>query len=181
MSKFISAGNRGSDEKPITIDMLSKSIFACFLYREPVEDNMATDAYLRQAEVENTLALMNMLHDLALHAWNAKGAPSDTMQRKLRRMFSSKSIMAWAELLQDAVAAKLDLLEREDKARPFYRQLTKDQIGQVKTVVSRLVGWKFWSDASDDIDRVLKDNKSEVKDWFRGHGLTPGYLLGATS
>jgi hypothetical protein len=180
MSKYISSGNRGSDEKPITMDMLSKSIFACFMYREPVEDNMATEAYLRQNEVENTVALMNMLHDLALHTWSVEAASSDTVQRKLRRMFSSKSIMAWAELLQDAVAAKLDLVEREDKARPLYRKLSKVQLDQVKTVIARLVGWKFWSDASDDMDRALKDNKSEVKKWFKERGLTPGYLLGAT-
>ncbi len=181
MAKYISAGNRGSDEKPITMDMLSKSIFACFMYREPVEDNMATEAYKRQAEVENVVALMNMLHDLALNAWNAGAAASDTTQRKLRRMFSSKSIMAWAELLVDAVAAKLELVDSDEKARPFYRDLSKQQLEQVKAVASRLVGWKFWSDASDEIDRVLKDNKSEVKKWFKDHGLTTGYLLGATS
>jgi hypothetical protein len=44
LSRLISASNRSTDEKPLTIDMLSKSLFACFLYRYPVEDNMATVA-----------------------------------------------------------------------------------------------------------------------------------------
>lgn len=179
-SKYISAGNKSTNEKPLTIDMLGKSIFACFMYREPVEDNMATEVYKRQTEVENVVALMNMLHDLGLHAWNASAATGDTMQRKLTRMFRSKSIMAWSELLVDAVIAKLDLIDSDDKARPFYRELSKEQVERVKAVVSRLFGWKFWADANDEIDRVLSDNKSAVKQWFKDRLLTPGYLLGAS-
>jgi hypothetical protein len=48
----------------------------------------------------------------------------------------------------------------------------------MKAVVSRLFGWKFWADANGDIDRVLADNKSEVKQWFAEHGLDAGYLMG---
>jgi hypothetical protein len=33
---------------------------------------------------------------------------------------------------------------------------------------------------NSDIDRILADNKSEVKKYFRDKGLTTGYLLGAT-
>lgn len=179
-SPYISASNKSTNEKPLTIDMLSKSIFACFMYREPVEDNMTTDVYKRQTEVDNVVALMNMLHALALHAWNPSATNGDTMQRKLTRMFRSKSIMAWSELLVDAVSATLRLVDSDDKARPFYRDLSKEQLDDVKRVVSRLVGWKFWADAADDIDRVLSDNKSTVKQWFKDHGLTPGYLMGAS-
>jgi hypothetical protein len=102
------------------------------------------------------------------------------MQRKLNRMFRSKSIMAWSELLADAIAAKLDLVDSDDKAKLFYRELSKEQLERVKAVVSRLFGWKFWADANDQIDRILSDNKSTVKQWFKNHGLTPGYLMGAS-
>ena len=72
LKTLISSSNRSTDEKPLTIDMLSKSLFACFLYREPVEDNMATEVYMRERETENMVSLMNMLRDLGLHAWNPK-------------------------------------------------------------------------------------------------------------
>lgn len=176
---LISASNRSTDDKPLTIDMLSKSIFACFLYRQPVEDNMATEAYKRENETENTVSLMNMLHDLGLHAWNPKALSGDTTQRKLERMFRSKSMMAWSELLRDAVLAKLNLTDADDRACPFYRQLDKTQLDGIKQTVARLFNWKFWSDPGDEIDRVLADNKSAVKEWFRAHDLTTGYLLGA--
>jgi hypothetical protein len=181
VSKYLSASNKSTNEKPLTIDMLGKSLFACFMYREPVEENMTTDVYKRESEVENVIALMNMLHDLGLNSWNGAAPVADTAQRKLSRMFRSKSIMAWAELLADAVAAKLELSDSDDRERLFYRDLSKEQLEKVKAVASRLFGWKFWSDANTEIDRVLADNKSAVKQWFKEHGLTTGYLLGASS
>ena len=69
-SKFVSIGNRSTDEKPITIDMLSKSLFACFLYNQPIEDDLATEAYRRESEIENNVKLMNNLYDLALSGYN---------------------------------------------------------------------------------------------------------------
>lgn len=180
-SKFVSDSNRGSEEKPITMDMLSKSLFSCFMYREPTEDNMVTDAYKRDEEMNNVVALMNYLHDLALSEWDGKSGPNDDGQRRLERMFRSKAMMAWAELLHGAVCGKLDLLDGEDRAKPLYRKLTESQLEQVKKVVKQLVNWKGWiAPKDDDIDRVLSDNKSEVKDYFKKKGLSTGYLMGAS-
>lgn len=181
-AKYVSNGNRGTDEKPLTIDMISKSLFTNFLFSEPVEDNMATDAYKRESEIANNVALMNMLHDLALGSWNPKASQNDTNQNRLERMFRSKAIMAWSELLRDAVCGKLDLEDAEDRARPFYRDLTQDQLDRViKGAVERLVNWKGWKAPREDpIDRVLADNKSAVKEWLKTHGLTTGYLMGAS-
>jgi hypothetical protein len=111
---LVSTGNRSTAEKPITMDMLSKSLFSCFLYQEPVTDNMATDAYKRDQEIENNVELMNMLYDYALFDWNPKAGPNDSNQRRLDRLFRSKSIMAWSELVRDAVCGKLELQDAED-------------------------------------------------------------------
>ncbi len=179
-SKYVSESNRSTDEKPLTIDLLNKSIFSCFIYREPTEDNMATDAYLRDDELRNTVMLMNCLHDSALAQWDSKAGGNDANQIRLERLFRSKSMMAWSELLRDAICGKLDLQDAEDRATPFYRPLSEKQIEQVKSVINRLVGWKRWdSPPNDELDRVLSDNKSEVKDWFKAKGLTTGYLMGA--
>jgi len=90
-------------------------------------------------------------------------------------------MMAWSELLRDAILAKLDLTDADDRACPFYRELDKRQLDGIRQTVARLFNWKFWSDPGEEIDRVLSDNKSEVKEWFRKHDLTTGYLLGAPS
>jgi len=180
-SKYVSTGNRGTDERPITIDLLTKSILAGFLYSEPVEDNMATDAYKRDTEIENVVALMNNLHDLALGQWNPKAGRNDSGQRRLVRLFTSKGMMAWCELLRDAVCGKLDLQDNEDRVRPLYRDICGADMEKVKKVVERLVNWKMWNAPPDaDIDQGLSGNKSAVKDWFRNKGLTTGYLMGAS-
>jgi hypothetical protein len=88
--------NRSTDDKPLTIDQLSKSIFACFLYSSPAEENMASEAYKREREIANVVALFDMLQDQALLGWHHKAGPNDSNQRRLRRIFGSKAAMAGA-------------------------------------------------------------------------------------
>lgn len=177
---LISTSNRSSNVQPLTVDMLSKSIFACFLYTEPVADNMATDAYKREYEFQNNIRMLNILFDIALVAWNAKAPHNDTNQSRLNRLFSSKSIMAWSELLRDAVCAKLDLEDADDRARPFYRELSDGDFHKIRKIAERLIAWPMWiAPANSDVDTYITGNKSNLKEWFREKGLTTGYLMGA--
>jgi hypothetical protein len=139
---------------------------------------MATDAYKRDQEVENVVSLMNMIHDLALGFWNAKAGKNDETQRKLLRLFGSKSMMAWAELLKDAVCARLEIYGEEDRVRPFYRSISPAEHGKIKMILSKLVNFKIWrSPADSEVDGVLSGNKSAVKEWLKKVGLDIGYLL----
>jgi len=53
-------------------------------------------------------------------------------------------------------------------------------MGHVRSAVERLVNWKLWAaPAGDEIDRILADNKSRVKEWFKSKRMTTGYLMGA--
>jgi hypothetical protein len=180
LTRFVSKTNRGTDECPFTIDLLSKSIFACFMLREPVDHNMLTDAYKRHLEVANVIFLMNCLNDQALSAWNPKAGPNDPGQRRLRRMIASKPMMAWSEILRDAICGKLNLNDAEDREAPFYRELNDEQRTEIRDIVARLCNWKWWSaPANGEIDKVLSFNKGDLKQWFKEHALTTGYLMGA--
>jgi len=178
-SRFVTSGNRSTDEKPLTIDVLTKSLFSGFLYREPTTDNMVTEAYKREEEINNMVAIMNMVHDLALGEWDGNAGANDERQRRLNRIFRSKSMMAWSELLRDAVCGKLDLQDAEERAQPLYRHLSEQELQRIQDVIKRLVNWKMWNSPDDEIDRILSDNKSEVKEWFKKKNLTTGYLMGA--
>jgi hypothetical protein len=176
---LVSTSNRSSGTQPLTVDMLSKSIFACFLLTDPVVDNMSSDAYKREDEFHNNIKLLNILFDLALQKWNPKALKGDTDQNRLNRVFSSKSIMAWSELLRDAICAKLDLEDADDRAKPFYRELCDSDFLKIRKITERLLGWPLWvSPSGSDIDTQLAGNKSTLKEWFRSKGLTIGYLLG---
>jgi hypothetical protein len=179
-ARFVATGNRSTDQKPITIDMMSKSLFSCFLYNQPAEEDIAGGAYMREQEIENTVKLMNILYDLALSSYNPQAGPNDGNQRRLNRLFRSKSIMAWSELVRDAVCGRLDLQDGDERARPFYRALSDEQLVVIRRVIERLVNSQIWArPQGDDVDRVLADNKSAVKEWLRTHGLSAGYLMGA--
>ncbi|MDO9580347.1 MAG: hypothetical protein Q7J06_07235, partial [Bacteroidales bacterium] len=180
LSHLVSASNRSSAEKPLTIDQLSKSLFSSFMYRAPTEDNMTTDAYARDHEMQNMIEMMNALYDIALASWNPKASPNDDHQRHLNRLAGSKSMMTWAELLHGAICGELKLQDQEDRECPFYRILTQQQQDSIRNIIQRLVNWKIWkSPANDEIDQVLSGNKSQLKEWFKKKGLTTGYLMGA--
>jgi hypothetical protein len=177
---LISSGNRSSNMQPLTVDMLSKSIFSCFLCAEPSDDNMLSEAYQRQQEFENNIRLLNALYDLALVRWNANASKDDDEQNKLNRVFSSKSIMAWSELLRDAVLAKLDIEDSDERARPFYRELSESDFSKIRKIIERLLAWPLWlSPRNAEIDTQIAGNKRALKGWFKERGLTPGYLMGA--
>ncbi len=178
--RLVSKGNRGSAETPLTIDMLSKSLLTNFLYREPVEDDMTSVNYKRDAEIDNATMLFNMLDEEALYQWDGSKPATDPIQAKLNRMFRSKAIMAWSEILKDAIAAKLDILDSDEKAMLFYRILKVEELVKIRGIIRRLAAWSMWSaPLNSDVDRVLSDNKSEVKSFLRNKGMTVGYLLGA--
>ncbi len=181
LSNYVSKGNRSTDEKPLTIDVLTKSLLASFLCTQPMEENLATDAYKRDKEIENVIALMNMINDLGLGFWNPQAGKNDDTQRRLRRIFGSKSMMAWSELLKEATCARLEIFSEEDRVRPFYRDLSVAELEKVKAIVLKLMNFKVWkSPEGSDVDRILSDNKSAVKEWLKKQGLDVGYLLGAT-
>lgn len=178
---YVSKANRSTEQQPLTIDMLTKSIFAAFLHTQPSEDNMASEEYKREKEIFNNVELMNMLYDLALNGWNPKAGANDNNQRKLKRVFGSKSIMAWSEIVRDAVCGKLELQDAQDRQRPFYREMSEADLDKIKKIIGRLVDWKRWdSPPGDEIDGVLADNRSKVLGWLKSHGLTTGYLMGAS-
>lgn len=182
LGKLVSAGNRSSNETPLTVDMISKSFFANFLNTEPVEDNLASpSAYKRDQEIASNVKLMNLFFDLSLCNWNPAAPANDHTRIRLERIYASKSIMAWTEILKAAICAKLELTDEEDRAGPFYRDLSESDWAKIKVMVERLLNWTSWSaPTNSEIDSQLSNSKSVLKTWFKSKGLTTSYLLGAS-
>lgn len=177
---LVSKGNRSSAEHPLTLDQLGKSVFANFIYKHPTDDDLASDKYKRDKEITNVITLCNIIYEEVLNKWDSSKTENDLIQNKLNRMFRSKSIMAWAELLKDAIAVKLDIIDSDEKALIFYRDIDDIGVDRIRKVFRRLSGWNVWeTPINSEIDRVLSDNKSEVKKYFKEKGLTTGFLLGA--
>ena len=177
---LVSVSNYSSKEQPITLDMLSKSVFSNFLCTVPLSDNILSDVYKRDAETKNVIRLMNCMFDQSLNAWDFNASANDENQLKLKRIYSSKSIMAWSELAKDAICALLGILDGDDKAKMLYRDLADSEFAKISGVLQRLFDWQQWlSPKSSEIDTIITTNKKSIKDWFKVRGLTVGYLVGA--
>ena len=177
--RLVSRGNRSTKETPLTLDMLNKSLFANFLYREPTGDDLTDVKQLRHKEIENLIRLCNILDEEILHHWDAKKTNQDSVQNQLSRMFQSKSIMAWSDLLKDAILIKLDIVDRDEQARIFYRELSDKDFEKIRLAVQRLIDWNVWKSPNESpIDRMLANNKERVKTFFRDNGLTVSFLAG---
>jgi len=178
---FVSISNRSSKEQPITLDMLSKSIFANFLCTEPLPDNILTDSYKRDVESTNVIKLMNVMYEQSLCSWDINASPNNSSQNKLKRIYGSKSIMAWTELLKDVVGVTLSIHDRDEKAKIFYREISDSDFTKISDILSRLYNWQMWSSPKDsEIDTIIAGNKKNIKEWFKNKGLTTGYLMGAS-
>jgi hypothetical protein len=124
--------------------------------------------------------LMNIMYDHSLTFWNINPRLNDIEQIKLRRLFASKSVMAWTELLKDAIAARLTIFDSDEKVKIFYREISNHSLDMITVIVKLLINHQVWSAAKDsEIDKIIAGSKSTVKDWLKNKGLTAGYLLGA--
>jgi len=181
LAKLVSKGNRSSNETPLTVDLISKSFFANFLNDNAVWDDMATAAYRRDAEIANNVTLMNIFFDLSLCNWSPTAPANDSTRIRLQRVYSSKSVMAWTEIFKDAVCAKLEITDEEDRARPFYRDLSEADWKKVRSMAERMLNWTQWaSPVGSEVDAQVSNNKTTLKAWFKSKGLTTGYLMGAS-
>lgn len=180
LARLVSKTNRSTDETPLTMDMLQKSLLSNFLYLTPMEEDLASNKYLREKEINNVITLFNILDEEILHLWDFTKPKSDQTQIRIKRLIRSKSIMSWSEILKDAIAAKLDIFDADEKALLFYRELNDNEFQKIREIIRRLVEWSIWKlPENSEIDRILSDNKSEIKKYFRTKGLTTGYLMGA--
>jgi len=180
LARLVSKSNRSTDEYPLTIDMLNKSLLSNFLYLYPLEEDLASSKYLRENEIQNLIRLFNIFDEEIMHLWDQNKPKSDQGQIKLKRIVRSKSIMSWSEILKDAISAKLDIIDVDEKEILFYRELSEKDFEKVRKIVGRLIDWSIWdSPENSEIDRILSDNKREIKKYFRTKGLTAGFLMGA--
>jgi hypothetical protein len=69
-------------------------------------------------------------------------------------------MIAWSELLRDAVCARLEIVD--ERLRVFYRSLSGEELGQVRKTVQRLYQWQRWAAPKDDQIEVLSDKNRKT-------------------
>jgi hypothetical protein len=88
--------------------------------------------------------------------------------------------MAWSDIFKSAVCTKLEINDDDERMKPFYRDLTDEDFIKIYNIFNRILGWQIWiSPRNSEIDNMISNDKTTLKDWFREKGLTAGFLLGA--
>ena len=177
LSALVSKSSRSNAQQPITVDMLQKSLFKDFLFRNTVDEDMNTEGYLREVEMSNLVFFFNLLYEEGLSRYAEADADE---RRRLSRIMGSKPMIAWSDILKGAICATMELYDQQDRDRPFYRRLSDKDKDKIQRVVHRLLDWAIWNSPEDsEIDRMLNNKQTAVRDWLKEHGLSTGYLLGA--
>ncbi|MBR2107884.1 MAG: hypothetical protein IJ937_11530, partial [Treponema sp.] len=69
----------------------------------------------------------------------------------------------------------------DEKSKIFYRQLEDSDFEKIDQIIIRLVNWQMWDSPKDsEIDKMISNNKSTLKQWLKDKGLSTGYLMGAS-
>ena len=61
------------------------------------------------------------------------------------------------------------------------QMLDDTAFNKVNDIINRLVCWQLWNAPRDsEIDKMISNNKSVLKQWLKDKGLSTGYLMGAS-
>jgi hypothetical protein len=125
---------------------------------------------------------MNLVVSLSLSGrWNpeAKNASHLTAEK----IYASGSLRVWVPILRSVIAAKLGLIEDEDKHKVFYREIDENTFKNIiDPTAKRLFSHKIWSDSDPEIDINLRINNPEhVKQFLKQRGFSSAWLMGIES
>lgn len=177
LAEFIAERNR-TRKNPLTIYMLQRTLFKCFVFPPPADVEIEGPQDYRSDEKANLVRLMSLLADkLLVGRWNPDA--NNAAHRRAERMFAAGSLRAWMPMLADVIAQVLHLYDSTDRSRVFFRKITDDQWQLIEGRVERFATHKLWDDPNAEVDAQLKVNAAEqVRDYLNRNGLTVNWILG---
>ena len=179
LREYIAEENRAR-QNPLAMHRLQKTFFAEFLVPPPLDDEFEGDTYHRDDEKTNLVRLFNLIVDEGLaNRWSPE--TNDAAHKKAARLFSAGALRAWVPMLRDAIAAALALIDAQDRAKVFYRELDDAKFGTVALLVKRLFSHKVWEDPDPGLNDLRYDDAQRAKGMLMEHGLSANWVLGAKS
>lgn len=178
LQEYISEKNK-TRKNPLTIFALQRTFFSEFIAQQPMNVEFESPQDFRREEKKNLIRLMNSIVDTSLASkWNPE-AKNDS-HRTAERIYASGSLRAWVPMLRAVIAAKLTLIDDDERQKVFYREIDENKyISTIEPIVKRLFSHKVWIDPDPEIDSNLRVNNLEhVKQFLNTKGLNPTWLMG---
>lgn len=166
--------------KPMTQDLLDKTLYPAVLYLVPSKARFNTDQDRRDAEAHNFGVLADILvAQTKLAQWipAPKGTGLTNEQRKVRRIWHKGAVLTWVPYLESILSVALHYITNEDRAQKLYRPAIADsQLPALNSYIERLFSHPFWDDNDPEIDPLLVSAQRQ-DDLFARKGLTERYVI----
>ena len=181
LKDYISEKNK-TRKNPLTMHAVQRTFIAEFIAQQPMSAEFESQQDFRKDEKKNMIKLMNSIVNLSLLGrWNPEAKNSNHLTAE--RIYASGSLRAWVPILRSVIAAKLGLIEDEDRHMVFYREIDDKTFKNiVEPTVKRLFSHKLWIDPDPEIDTNLRVNNTEhVKQFLNSKGFSSSWLMGIES
>jgi ABC-type cobalt transport system substrate-binding protein len=165
---------------PITVDLLSKTIFRSTLFLEPSSARFNSEQDHRSAETENFGVVADLLvQETGLRNWvaNTKGKSLTNEQLKARRIWHKGSVLTWSPYLKSILIFALHIITTAERDAMLYRPAITDKEKEIiRVCLKRLFSHPMWDDPEGEIDSLLVSaQKQDVL--FDRKGLTEKYVV----
>lgn len=176
--EFVATGQiRGGKKKPVSVNLL-KQVIENFVYNKPNSIPIG-EKDAREIEEENVVNFLNVIYNSIFGELTPieKKRP-DRLPEKINRIWKSGSVKFWVNTLKNVISHQLNIIDDEEKERPFQRKITENQWGGIKKTVDRLFSHSVWVKNDPNLDKILNSNDLRAAKIELGKkGLNTDYLI----
>lgn len=169
---------------PLSIDLLTKTVFPNALYLEPSTATFKSIADFRDIELDNFKELAALLVEYGcLNDWiaNPRGKELTNIQIKARRIWHKGSVLTWAPYLKSILGSSLNFITSNDREKLLYRPLMdSNQKDRISVSLQRLFNHPLWDEPDGEIDSLLVSARKQ-DELFNRKGLSEMYVLTGTN
>jgi len=165
---------------PITVDLLTKTIFRSTLYLDPSSARFTSEHDHRSAETSNFGIIAELLvEETGLKNWvpNTKGKSLTNEQLKARRIWHKGSVLTWSPYLESILIFALHLMTTAERNKMLYRPaISEKETEIIRVCLRRLFSHPMWDAPEPQIDSLLVSAQKQ-DDLFNQKGLTEKYVV----
>jgi len=159
---------------PITVDLLSKTIFRSTLSLEPSTARFNSELDHRSSETANFAVVAELLvKETGLGNWvaNTKGKSLTNEQLKARRIWHKGSVLTWSPYLKSILIFALHIMTTAERDSMLYRPAITDKEKEIiQGCLRRLFTHPMWDAPDAEIDSLLVSAQKQDQ-LFNSHGL----------
>jgi hypothetical protein len=179
LKPFVAAASKDA-AYPITMDLLSKTIFKTCLFLDTSRARFTSEQDYRNSETSNFNKVAEVLVGVtSIKNWvqNTKGRSLSNAQAKARRIWHKGSVLTWSPYLESVLLFAIQCVTTAEREQKLHRsEINEAQLTVVNICLERLFSHPMWDDPDREIDSLLV-SATRQEELFIRKGLTEKYVL----